>query len=214
MLRDYLWLLLPLAMALLRLATGKYVFSALVSLSCALIAIIFGGWLIPAGRDYLLAAGLVVSVMGDYLLAHQKRKPMRFIAGVALFGAAHVILIAYALCAFRFRPLALGFIVVLAALYAVYLKKRVLPGQPGAMKIALPCYALVSLAGLFCALCVSEATARQRLLYILGIACIVFSDTMIAEADFAHNKKAGKLILPTYYLCHILLAASALSAPF
>ena len=211
MLRAYAWLVLPVAMALLRLSTGKYIFSALVSLSCAAVALLAGE---GPGRAALMAAGLVVSTVGDYLLAHQQGKSARFIAGVAAFGVAHVIFMAYALCAFRFRAPALWFILALAALYAVYLKGRVLPGQPGAMKIALPCYALVSLAGLFCALCVSEATARQRLLYILGIACIVFSDTMIAEADFAHNKKAGKLILPTYYLCHILLAASALSAPF
>ena len=49
MLRDYLPLLLPLAMALLRLVTGKYVFSALVSLSCALIAVAGGPALRPGG---------------------------------------------------------------------------------------------------------------------------------------------------------------------
>ncbi|MBR3504850.1 MAG: hypothetical protein IKO07_11515 [Clostridia bacterium] len=205
---NYAWLLLPLAMAILRLKTGKYVFSAFVSLSCAFIVLIGGG----SARAFSLAAGLLVSVAGDYLLAHQKGKPMRFIAGVALFGAAHLIFMAYALWAFKFRPLALVFIALLAICYALYLTKRVLPGQPGAMKIALPGYALASLAGLFCALCANEPTAAQRILYILGIACIVFSDTMIAEADFAHNKKAGKFILPTYYLCHILLAASCLTA--
>ena len=206
--RYAVWLLVPIAMALLRLATGKYVFSALVSLSCAVIAVAAGE---GAGRAALLAAGLAVSAFGDYLLAHQRGRPMRFIGGVAAFGAGHVLFMAYALRAFQFRAAALGFIMALGALYAVYLMRRVLPGQSAAMKVALPGYALVSLMGLFCALCVREPTAARRYMYIAGIACIVFSDTMIAEADFAHNKKAGKLILPTYYLCHILLTASALS---
>lgn len=206
----YLWLLLPTAMALLRLTTGKYVFSALVSLSCALIVIVGGGH--EPGRAALMAIGLAVSVAGDYLLAHQHGHSERFIAGVAAFGAAHLIFMVYALCAFRFRPLALGLIAVLAALYAAYLSRSVLPAQAAPMKIALSGYAMVSLMGLFFALCANEATAAQRLLYILGIACIVFSDTMIAEADFVRHQWAAKYILPTYYLCHILLAASRLAA--
>ncbi len=206
---EYLLLLLPLSMALMRLLTGRYIFSALVSLSCALIAVTTGG--AEPGRAALMGAGLLVSVAGDYLLAHQRGKSGRFIAGVAAFGAAHVIFMAYALCRFQFRPLAFGFAMALAGLYAVYLVRRVLPGQPGAMKAALSSYALVSLAGLFCALCAGEATALAGRLYALSIASIVFSDTMIAEAEFAGNKRARKSILPTYYLCHILLVASRLA---
>ena len=208
----YLWLLLQTLLALMQLTTGKYVFSALVTLSCALIVLVSGGH--EPGRSALMALGLVVSAVGDYLLAHQHGHPERFIAGVAAFGAAHLIFMIYALCAFRFRPLALGFIAVLAAFYAAYLLRSVLPGQAVPMRIALSGYTLVSLMGLFFALCANEATMAQRLLYILGIACIVFSDTMIAEADFVHHRWAHKYILPTYYLCHILLTASVLSAPF
>ena len=43
----------------------------------------------------------------------------------------------------------------------------------------------------------------------LGLLCIVLSDTLIAESDFAGNRAAGAWILPTYFLCHILLALSA-----
>ena len=98
-----------------------------------------------------------------------------------------------------------------AALYAVYLARRVLPGQPAAMKTALSGYALVSLAGLFFALSMNASCAAERWLYAAGIAAILFSDTMIAEAEFAGRSKAHRLILPTYYLCHILLAASQIA---
>ena len=43
----------------------------------------------------------------------------------------------------------------------------------------------------------------------LGLLCIVLSDTLIAESDFAGNRAAEAWILPTYFLCHILLALSA-----
>ena len=44
----------------------------------------------------------------------------------------------------------------------------------------------------------------------LGLLCIVLSDTLIAESDVAGNRAAGAWILPTYFLCHILLALSAI----
>ncbi len=201
-----LWLLLPLGFALLRLATGKYAFSALTSLACAFIALLPG----PDADGGLLALGLLLSVAGDYMLAHQKGRPAFFLYGVAGFGAAHLAFILFAARRFAFAPLAFGFIAVLAALYALYLSRRVLPGQPKPLRLALLGYALVSLAGLFFALCLN-APAPVRASYVLGIACIVFSDTMIAEAEFARNKKARPFILPAYYLCHILIALSRLS---
>lgn len=204
----FLWLIPPITLAILQLATRKYVFSALTSLSCAAVALIAdadaGGW--------LMAAGLAVSVAGDYLLAHQRGRPERFLYGVALFGAAHVIFMIYAARGYTFRPLALGFIATLGLFYAMYLARSVLPGQTHAMRIALSGYAAISLLGLFFALSMG-GPAGPRWLYALAIACILFSDTMIAEADFVHHRWAKGLILPTYYLCHILLAASRLAAP-
>lgn len=202
----YLWLLIPLVMALLQLATGRYIFSALVSVSCAAVALVPG---VDMG-GLIMAAGLLVSVAGDALLAHQAGHPNRFIEGVACFGAAHVIFAAYAARRFALSPLAAALVAALAALYALYLARRVLPGQPRPMKIALGGYAAVSLAGLFFALSMT-APQPEYLLYALGIAAIVFSDTMIAEAEFARNPRVRWLILPTYYLCHILLAASRLA---
>ena len=207
----FLWLLLPIAMAALRLKTKKYIFSALVTLTCAAI--------IPFGSGFMLL-GLLLSVIGDYLLAHQKGHPNRFLFGVAFFALAHLAFILHAGTSvlwyrhFSFRPPALFFALALAALYAVYLTRRILPGQPAAMKIALSGYALVSLAGLYFALSMQTPGALEYWLYVAGIAAIVFSDTMIAEAEFAGRREAHKLILPTYYLCHILLAASLIACRY
>ncbi len=201
----FLWLLLPLGFALLRLATRRYVFSALTSLACAFIALLPG----PDADGGLLALGLLLSVAGDYMLAHKKGRPAFFLYGVAGFGAAHVLFMAFALRRFRFMWPAYAFSLTLAAFYIAYLKKRILPGQPAPMKIALSGYALASLTGLFFALCLN-APAPVRWTYALGIASIVFSDTMIAEAEFARNRRARPFILPAYYLCHMLIALSRL----
>ena len=205
----FLWLLLPIVMAALRMKTKKYVFSALVTLTCAAI--------IPFENGFMLL-GFILSVAGDYLLAHQKGHPNRFLFGVAFFALAHLAFILHAASGvlwswrhFSFRPLALILALALAALYAAYLARRILPGQPAAMKIALSGYALISLAGLYFAMSMQAGVTLEYWLYVAGIAAIVFSDTMIAEAEFAGRHEAHKLILPTYYLCHILLAASAIA---
>ena len=200
----FLWLFLPIAMALLRLITGKYIFSALVSLACAAI--------IPFSDAPFVVIGLLLSVVGDYLLAHQKGHPNRFLCGVAFFGLAHLAFIAFAARRFVLSPAALAVLLALAALYAVYLARRVLPGQGMPMRIALSGYAFVSLLGLFFALSMKAPHPAEYWLYAAGIASIVFSDTMIAEAEFVHHRWANRLILPTYYLCHILLAASQIAA--
>ena len=203
---GFLGLLVPLLFALLRLVTGQYLFSALTSLACAGIALIPGANV--DGR--LLALALAASVAGDYLLAHQRGHANYFLWGVACFGLGHLAFILYAARRFRFSPAALAVMLALAAGYAFYLTRCVLPKQPAAMRFALSGYTLVSLAGLFFALCLDAAPA-ERILYALGIASILFSDTMIAEAEFVGHRWARPLILPTYYLCHILIAASRLA---
>ena len=44
--------------------------------------------------------------------------------------------------------------------------------------------------------------------YVLGIALILFSDTLIAITEFMGNDRWEFLILPTYYLAHIVITWS------
>ena len=93
---------------------------------------------------------------------------------------------------------------LLAAGYGLYLARRILPRVNDArMRLAIVLYMLISAASLGFSLAAPGA-ART-----LGLLCIVLSDTLIAESDFAGNRAAGAWILPTYFLCHILLALSA-----
>ena len=93
---------------------------------------------------------------------------------------------------------------LLLALYAAYLTQIVLPGMPKMLRLPAVLYTLVSVAGFTVALTSGDAV------YASAIALLLFSDTMIAAADFAGRKELSFLILPTYYLCHILIALSAM----
>lgn len=44
-----------------------------------------------------------------------------------------------------------------------------------------------------------------KCLFVAGIASILFSDTIIAFKEFSGYKELNFLIMPTYYLSHILM---------
>ena len=180
----YTLLLIPLFFALMRLITRRYVYSALVTLSCAVISMIPG--INAAGL--LMCIGFLVSVLGDWLLAHPKKgHENRFIAGVAAFGIAHVLFIYYAATKYLFSRHALFTVIILAVLYAVYLVKRIFPHLDRPLRTALSGYAFASLLSLYFALCFDSPNGLAGVLYAAGIVFIVFSDTMIAEKDFANH---------------------------
>lgn len=191
---------IPVLFAVLRKTSGKYVFSALVTLSClAIVSAVRGagwGW---------LACGFVFSVAGDYLLAHQQNRPNRFIEGVGGFFLAHACFLAYALKFSQINWISYAAFAVLSAGYAVYLVKDIFPASKGApLKVALSVYVAISV-------CVFSVALSMRIpvfwhvLFVLGIASIMFSDTLISLSRFLGRKRLKKWILPTYYLCHILL---------
>lgn len=204
-------ILIPIAFALLRLRTGRYIFSALTTLSCAAIAL-------PSAP--VLSAALFVSFIGDYFMAHKGSKEWMYLLGIAGFFLGHVIFIAHSMLHILFAAheaillnalprtvyLREGLITGAALLlgFTPYLLLRVIKRVPNLLKIPVMLYSLISSVGLAC----SVITGNP--IYILGIAMLLFSDTMIAETDFVGNPKTGWLILPTYYLCHILVALSAL----
>lgn len=206
-----LLILIPAVFAILQLRTHKYIFSALTTLVCAAIAL-------PTAP--VLAAALLVSFIGDYFMAHKGSKEWMYLLGIAGFFLSHVVFIAHSLLHVLFAGHETFFLnrvprtlytregmltgAVLALWFTPYLILRVIRKVPNLLKIPVILYTFISIVGFACAVITGNP------LYILGIAMLLFSDTMIAESDFVGNRKTGRLILPTYYLCHILVALSAL----
>lgn len=189
-------ILIPAIFALCQLKTHKYIFSALTTLSCAAVAL-------PTAP--VLATALLVSFVGDYFMAHKGSKEWMYLLGIAGFFLAHVVFIAHAVVGAQHVRAGLLTGAVLALWFTPYLVLRVIKKVPKLLKIPVVLYTFISIAGLAC------AVMTGNVLYILGIAMLLFSDTMIAESDFVGNPRTSWLILPTYYLCHILVALSALA---
>ena len=190
---------------ILRMTTGKYIFSAMISLLCGCTAALAGG----GNARFLLAIGLFVSVVADWFLAHQAGRAQYFLYGVAGFFVAHCFFGGYALTTFRFGRPQLIIACVLLAAYSIYLAVRVMPGVQSLFRLPITAYMLISIVSLYLAMS-SGMPVFEKIIYTAGIASILFSDTMIAENVFVGVAKAAKLVHPTYYLCHVLLALSAL----
>ena len=191
-------LAIPLAAAALRCVRPWFALNAIVSLSCAAIVLAARGAVSP------LFFGLIVSVAADWFMAHKAGRTGWYLCGIGGFFAAHALFLWDVLLDASLAPLPFLAFALLAAGYGLYLARRILPRVSDArMRLAIVLYMLISAASLGFSLAVPDA-ART-----LGLLCIVLSDTLIAENDFAGNRAAGAWILPTYFLCHILLALSA-----
>ncbi|MGI6239787.1 MAG: lysoplasmalogenase family protein [Christensenellales bacterium] len=201
----YIALIAAALCAVLRCVQNKYIFSALTTLLCALAVAASG----DAPAKLALILGLFLSIAADWQLAHQKPGGSRFLRGVIGFFIAHLLFLLYALPRYAYHLAPLIVSIALFAGYAVYLALRILPRAAKGLKKPIALYMLVSVASFYFALSM-RAPAPERWLYIAGIAAILFSDTLIAEGDFAGNRKAQHLLLPAYYLCHILISLSAI----
>ena len=191
-------LAIPLAAAALRCVRPWFALNAIVSLSCAAIVLAVRGAISP------LFFGLIVSVAADWFMAHKAGRTGWYLCGIGGFFAAHALFLWDVLLDASLAPLPFLAFALLAAGYGLYLARRILPRVSDArMRLAIVLYMLISAASLGFSLAAPGA-ART-----LGLLFIVLSDTLIAESDFAGNRAAGAWILPTYFLCHILLALSA-----
>lgn len=124
-------LLLPLLFALARLKTGRYVFSALTTVSAGLIALTN----LTSTASVLIACALFVSALGDYFMAHRLGDDRTYVFGIGGFFVGHALLIASAATRLTFSPMALVVGMLLCGLYAAFLKLHVASGLPQALKL-------------------------------------------------------------------------------
>jgi uncharacterized membrane protein YhhN len=203
-----LLLLIPTLFAVLHFFTGIYPFSPLVTLSCAAIAS-------PFASPWILIAYLC-SVVGDWFMAHSdgKNGDKMLLGGIGGFFCAHACFLVYSVLRAERTALLVPWILLAAALtvgYVLFLVRALYPAVPDpALRAGIGAYTGISLAVMSVSLH-SGAPAVPKLLFCIGIALILFSDTLIAEERFLGRKTCGRLVCPTYFACHILVAASAVA---
>lgn len=163
-----------------------------------------------AAYDGLMIAGLVLSLIGDMLLAWSMAR-RTFILGLLAFLVAHVMYTTAFSLANGFSAwdlLLLG--VILAGAFAGY---KVLALDLGQLKLPVVAYLLVISAMLtkaISSLYLGGITSPARWLVVIGAVLFFISDGVLALIKFQdHPAKADRAInLTTYYLGQILLALS------
>ena len=201
-----LTLLIPVLCAVLHAKTGRYPFSAAVTLTCLVSVFLWA--------DPRILAAYGFSVIGDWFMAHSggKNGDRNLLFGIVGFFLAHVCFLLFSAGRADFSHLLpLVPCALLAAGYAVFLVRKLYPAIPDRiLKTAATAYTGISLAVLTLSL-LSSAAPLPKFLFCFGIALIVFSDTLIALSRFLKKKGLGKWICPTYFACHIFIAASVMA---
>jgi hypothetical protein len=198
-------LLIPIVCAALAAGGCGYFFKVMISASCAGIA----GYLFWKGRRaalWLVITAFLFSIGGDWMLGHGAKYPFHFVCGVALFFVAHAGYLMFCLGNGKIHS---GFLLVLVICYGPFFVLGLMPAMPDAVHLAaVGLYLVIS--------CLSLATAfGLRLpalpgrLFFAGMACLVFSDTLIALHRFLHRSLLYRpLMLPAYHASQILVTAA------
>jgi hypothetical protein len=197
----YVILLVPVIFTVFAVTGHCFLYRVAVSAACALILLFMAGQFADRSIRWILAA-LLVSIAGDWFLSHSRNAQVWFLYGIALFLIAHLGFICFCLKNGRINRYVL--LPVLTA-YIAFFFVALWPVLSPTLSVAVLAYLIVS--------CFSLAVATGlphtiRLLFSLGIALLVFSDTIIALKYFMGYKALGFLILPTYFASHIVITAA------
>jgi uncharacterized membrane protein YhhN len=206
---KYSLLLIPFASAILALNHFGFPFKAGVAASGILILWwVYPGKLSQSKDVWAIFGAFLFSIAGDWFLSNRHGETSRFIMGIALFFLAHVGYLTFAMMNGRLNRLLT--IIILAAYLGFYFF-ILSPGiEDKTLNVATLLYLLISCFSLGAALGM-RGNSGFKWLYILGIALILFSDTIIALREFAKYKDLDFLILPTYYLAQISVTTSLMN---
>ncbi|MDR1723485.1 MAG: lysoplasmalogenase [Tannerella sp.] len=202
-------ILVPVICAVAALNGGGYLPHVGVPVTCILLVAFLCGREVRR-TNWMLIAALLFSIAGDWMLKHRGGDEMRFIYGIALFFIAHVGYLAFCLRNGRIKWL---WLTALLVGYGLFFALMLVPAIRGMeMRIAVLLYMLISCFSLAAAPGLRFSPAA-RWLFTAGIACIVFSDTLIALYEFPGKAQwlYAHLMMPTYYAAHILVTAAVLA---
>ncbi len=201
-----LLILIPVVSAILALNGLGMFFRTGVAASCILILIVAYGRKINKGV-WIFIAALLFLIIGDWFLSHRRGIPIRFIYGILFFFIAHIGILWFSL---RNGKINLRLLAITLFIYLIFFFLILLPNiDDSLLLVAVLGYLLISCTS-FAAAYGVQFLGYLRWLFFMGVAALLFSNTIIALREFAGNKELSFLIMPTYYLSHILMTLSLL----
>ena len=160
----------------------------------------------------LLTAAFIFSIMGDfYFRKHDANSGL--IMGGFFFLLAHIGFSIYCLTKVKFSWFIFA---VIAIPYVIWYFTVLMPSDRlrsgGFLAFAVFLYLIASCFSFSVSIDLKNGSIASWI-FTAGIACILVSDSFIAARSFLDNRRFAFLIMPLYYLCHILIALSVTLRP-
>ena len=154
---------------------------------------------------WMIVGAFLFSIAGDWFLSHSNEDPIMFSKGIALFFFAHIGYLSFALFNGKIKWLSTS---ILLAIFLIYFFVLLYPTfNDSVLMMASLIYLFISCLSFGASLGI-KGDNIVKWTYIFGIFLVLFSDTIISITDFLGYKSLGILILPTYYLAHIVITFS------
>lgn len=202
----YLLLIIPIVSAVLALNHFGFFFKSGSAGAGIVILLLLYLKELPKAKDVIsLILAFLFSIVGDWFLSNKHGDANMFVYGIAFFFLAHVGYLVYALLNGRINKV---FTLVFLAAFLLFFAFVLFPSIDNRiLMFATLGYLIISCISLGVAVGIN-ASKVEKWTYVFGIFLILFSDTIIAFKEFVGYKELNFLILPTYYLAHILIISS------
>lgn len=205
----YLLFLIQIVSAVLALVYGNFLLkSGSAGIGALILILLILGRHIASKDVWMIIAAFVLSIVGDYFLSHREGDSLWFVYGIFFFLLAHIGYLSYSLFHGRIALVLTG---ILCVGYLIFFFTSLYDGIGGGVLLwAALAYLFISCFSLGAAWGIT-LRGFPKWGYVVGIGLILFSDTLIAIVEFMGDDRWDFLILPTYYLAHIVITWSVWS---
>ena len=216
------FLLLPLSTLIGYLLTGSFFLRSTTTLLCLALVLCICVVQRRERAAWWVVAAFALSFLGDYVLGHWGGSFEGFVSGVGLFLLAHLGYVGYSL--FRGRLLHWLFwllALVFGAYYAFLLRPAISDAATSSAVLAyilISCLSLAAAAGIHSDYakreeapeCTSHSKTSNlwKILFVVGIASLLFSDLLIAQKRFLHDGTLYPMMMPTYFASQLFISAA------
>lgn len=202
----FLLLIAPTVFAILALNHYGFFFKSGTAGSGIAILLLLYFSKLPKAKDILfLMSAFLFSIVGDWFLSNKNGNANMFVYGIGFYFLAHLGYLFYALLNGRMNRIFTSVLLTLFLLFFVLVLYPSIDNQvlmyAALIYLVISCLSLGFAVGL-------RSEGIEKWTYVFGIFLILFSDTIIAFKEFVGYRDLDFLILPTYYLAHILIIFS------
>jgi len=187
------------------IATGTDIFIFKIGVSAVgsiILLIAYYGQLMKVLDVWVVILALVCSMIGDYFLSHMSGDNSMFIIGISLYLMAHVGYLIFSLLNGTIRW---KITTIITTAFLIFYYLTLYPNiLDKTLAFIVLFYLIVSCVSLGAAMGI-KVKPNIKMPYLIGIALILFSDTLISFKEFMSYDSLNFLILPTYYLAQICI---------